>query len=160
MYSSYSLDCIVCIYIVCKEYKKRIQMEEIDTNKYQQRLQIFSFTLLTLCPIYYFILMLWPFLCDYGLKFITSCIYLLSKILISFYQIARLQYCFSSQQLHSSKHAYAKTVFIYLYLHGISLIIMLIIDVFVDVTIAAGAKINPSFLCFVEVKVFRSLDYL
>ena len=120
---------IPCCRLIYNEYCKR--KEEASTsvaNDYQLWLDrwsmlamillLFSFPMRPLDEIF--------ILCKYC-QVISDAIWLGSKVTITFYQIARLQYCFAQDQVHS-KYGYSKIWFLLLYLIGILFSFILIIE--------------------------------
>lgn len=88
-------------------------------NSYQRYLAIFSFTamLFTVLSFLFQLLQTIKELCYGGYAFV-SMFYTSSKIFLTFYQLARLQYCFANNQIHS-KLGYPKWWFILLYTFGV-----------------------------------------
>ena len=114
-----------CFRLVYKEYTKRKLQTETVSNAYQtwlNRWSMLALILLTVClavkP-----LEKWYPLCKWVFV-ISAYFYLQAKVIITFYQIARLQYCFAQSQVHS-KYGYSKGWFIFLYVNGLIILIAL-----------------------------------
>ena len=61
-------------------------------------------------------------ICTYASKFALAC-YSSYNIFMTFYQIARLQYCFMDSQIHSKKYGYSKWLFLFLYFAGFGIML-------------------------------------
>ena len=72
--------------------------------------------LITLVPAILFLTQFYV-LCKW-ITILCNFLWITARITITFYQIARLQYCFSAQQIHSHKYGYSKRWFIFLYVVG------------------------------------------
>eukprot|EP01084_Bolivina_argentea_P213184 362154_1 len=90
------------------------------------------------------------------------------KIILLYYQIARLQYCFSSEQIHSKKNSYSNFTFYFLYFVGICFLLLCIYHC----TVYAKPINVPSFGCrlipnhidfvmlyFVHIGLYTILDW-
>ena len=77
------------------------------------------------------------------------------KILLTCYQITRLQYCFSMQQIHSKKYGYSIYIFIILYIIG-----LLISCSFIILIIQMNYFIHDSYGCFNSWKGPKQIQYL
>ena len=110
-----------CGFIFIKEYSKRkTQISLHKTSIYQKLLNIWSlmiiiysiltciFAAISLIPIYIF--------CYLGTIF-TSTLWAHCKDLLTFYQIARLQYCFLNKQIHSKQYGYPQYLFYIYYIY-------------------------------------------
>eukprot|EP01084_Bolivina_argentea_P240190 403581_1 len=115
-----SLSVLICCVILISEIVKRIlinrQTESKTNNIYQKGLNLWSITTIILCVVRTTSLLFFtfPILClVFNPRYIPS--HFDCKVLFTFYQIARLQYCFH--------HQYNKCLFIILYINGFVLII-------------------------------------
>ena len=140
-----------CSYIVWKEYHKRKQLtQSVDISKYQKRLNIFSMICLSLVASDATIHIFSFWLCGYTRPF-SIYNWLAVRIFITFYQTARLQYCFSSDQVHSEKYGYSNGVFVWLFIQGAFLLIMITIDLILELTIKHVKSVNIAFRCSVDI---------
>lgn len=141
------LTAIICVRIVYQEYQKVRTSSNNHENKYQKLLTISAFSVYILCTIYHILRMIRAFDCDGWAMTTNELSYFIMKIFITFYQIARLQYCFSAEQVHS-KYGYSKYVFIWLYIHGVAILLFAIIDSSLEITSING-KYNVPYICHV-----------
>ena len=112
---------LVSFKIIHSEYLKRKNETTVHTQK---SLNIWSHTVMFIPILWLIIVLFQPIqsIC----KYVTSIRYALwhwNKYLITVYQIARLEYTFSVNQIHSTKYGYPNAWFVFLYLNGIGLII-------------------------------------
>ena len=97
--------------VFIKQYcriKHENKMNPVRNSKYQKWLDLWSLLTLFLLAIINISYMMHrvPIICEYHIYQISSTIYGLVSITFIFYQIARLQYIFSAEQIHSTKYAY------------------------------------------------------
>ena len=90
-------------------------------NKYLKRLRYISMVAMLCCGLFYIVAIVMVLHCNPTTATLTNTCYYYIKIFITFYQLSRLQYCFSSEQVHSTKYGYSKSAFNCLYLMGIVL---------------------------------------
>eukprot|EP01084_Bolivina_argentea_P066812 121822_1 len=119
----YILLLIILFWIFKSEPSKRkIKQETNDhyNSIYQRLLNISSIVVIIFCIIAAFLSLLTciPYICVYT-NGVSGFTWSLIKITLTLYQIARLNYCFSSQQVHSSKYGYSKYTFGVLYIGAI-----------------------------------------
>ena len=113
------LSIIICIYIIKIDLKsKQIQQREqpaIATSYNSKWLNFWSLTTMILFTIQLFmnLLLKIPFLCEYSFRFI-SLFWSLAQCTILMYMVNRLQFSFSTQQIHN-KYGYNKCTFYILY---------------------------------------------
>eukprot|EP01084_Bolivina_argentea_P234412 394659_1 len=114
----------LCLYLLYRELNNRKQHKEqtvhTNVNPYQKLLNIWSMLVIILAVITsVFSLMYYtPIIaCIYG-AWIGSISLLNTRVILTFYQISRLQYCFLNKQIHS-QYGYSKYVFYILYTFGI-----------------------------------------
>ena len=93
-----------------------------NDNIYQKLLKLWSFLamisiqIMPLCNILATINL--PYFLCHRFKAIAYISWVLSRIFVTFYQMARLQYCFLNKQIHSKQYGYPKYLFYILYLLG------------------------------------------
>ena len=121
-----AISLLISLRLVQNEYykRKKEKLFHLPDNIYKTWLDIWSLTVMCIPIIWFIIVLFQPVqsIC----KYITSIrfyLWHLNKYLITFYQIARLQYCFSVNQIHSTKYGYSNLWFVFLYINGIGLII-------------------------------------
>lgn len=111
----------VVLFILKKEYKKRIDStaKKVGTCKYQKSLDFWSLStiLLSLSTLFSFFIHKIPSICNYNYGLFES-LWVLTQATLTFYQIARLEYCFSAKRIHSEKYGYSDLVFKVLYMNG------------------------------------------
>ena len=105
--------------------RKQEKLNNIPPNRFKTWLNIWSMHAMLTVIVVLFISPLHAIytICKY-VNTISIYTWLLSKVSITFYQIARLQYCFSVHQIHSKKYGYSKCIFIILYTMGFILILL------------------------------------
>ena len=97
-----------------------------------------------------------PVLCEYTFSLSYSTMGI-QKVLFTYYQIARLKYCFSSDSIHSTKYGYPSCLFTYLYSMGIILSIGYVISFFLILEPKENDANNG---CFIGVSPVWSVDTL
>ena len=123
---------LACWMIVCKEYTKRKATketeEQIPSVSYQKWLNRWSILTMILFSMAVTIIPLNQIyiLCKW-IKSAYNLGYMGGKISTTFYQIARLQYCFAEEQVHS-KYGYSKGLFIFLYSCGVIGSLLLVLE--------------------------------
>ena len=113
-----------------KEYKKRKKINEnpdlkIPThNIYYIWLNRWSFLAILSCFIASILYTgrYLPYICIAAVGIDQAFLYI-TKAIIGCYQIARLQYCFLDKQIHSKKYGYHQSLFTFLYINGVLLMI-------------------------------------
>ena len=122
----------LCCRIIHKEYKKRKSEAELTiSNTYQKWLNRWSMLAMILLTMALAIKPIekWYPLCKW-IYVLSLYFYFQAKVIITFYQIARLQYCFSTAQMHS-KYGYSKGWFIFLYMNGVIISIVITCALFI-----------------------------
>ena len=76
----------------------------------------------------------------------TAFFYLI-RITITFYQTSRLQYTFSSEQIHSTKYGLSKCTFALLYFNVICFIVIFIISTIADIAIMDVKYLSGRYVC-------------
>eukprot|EP01084_Bolivina_argentea_P259424 437723_1 len=118
----HTITLITNIYILKREYTKRKTAEPAVTkNIYQRMLAVYSLATI-ICGIgqsFFWLfrtipLIICPVAGKIGLVFVSA-----SPVLITFYQITRLQYCFLDKQVHSRKYGYPQWIFVVLFIWGL-----------------------------------------
>eukprot|EP01084_Bolivina_argentea_P274620 468131_1 len=122
---------LICLLICRKEYITRRQIDSAS-NFYQKRLNILSITALIS-------ILLWSMVniidvCT-PILFIKIFFFHIHKILITIYQIGRLEYCFSVDQVHSQKYGYSKALFIFLFSNGLLMIMWTTCDMILKLSL-------------------------
>ena len=113
----------ISLYIIYRDYRNRklyaLDSKQIVLPKY---LKIYSNLTIWHIPISILLFLSYkiPYICIW--TYTTTTAYLTPKTLLTLFQIARLQLCFSQSQIHSS-FGYPKCVFICLYFVGFLLIL-------------------------------------
>lgn len=114
--------------ILKREWNHRIKSNQIQnvqkSNQYQKTLSYLSFAAIIFCGFHTMTVLLAVWFCGYALRIVSFSFYC-DRILISFYQVARLEYCFSSDQVHSQKYGYSKCTFRWLYINGVALLLLI-----------------------------------
>ena len=122
---TYGICTIIGVYILKTEYEKRSE-HNLNENKYQKWLNIWSISVI-IATIFQsslrFIATLSPNVCQYA-NFVAWIFGTNSRVLLTFYQISRLQYCFLNKQIHSKKYGYNKYIFYVLYVIGLNVSIL------------------------------------
>ena len=131
----YGIACCITSAILIKEIQQRIKMRQritdqqtkTTTSHYEGLLKFWGLMALITYPLaaIFAILNKTNIICDCVMN-VTMSLFSLLLMPIQFYQVTRLQYTFSVQQIHSN-WGYSKSTFIYLYLWGIFIIIYVII---------------------------------
>ena len=111
----------ICLLIFKRDIKNRTkyQVNYVNFNIYQKSLHWLSLItfMIILCATLINATKFIPILCvfapQFSLTFQTS-----FRISLTFYQIARLQYTFNDNNIHSKKYAYSARVFYTLYIYG------------------------------------------
>eukprot|EP01084_Bolivina_argentea_P217077 368637_1 len=108
----------VVLYLIRTETYKR-KHHKIEEPK---ALQFFAILTLFTCEFWYLIsiAIYIPYVCEYGAQLIGAA-FILTKSCLTFYQIARLQFCFSSSS--QQQIGYSNWVFKLLYINGIVFVI-------------------------------------
>ena len=121
---------ILVLFILRKEYKKRMSpdMKATSNNIYYVWLNRWSFLSILSCLIagVLYTGRYLPYICIAAVGIDQAFLYI-TKVIIGFYQIARLQYCFLDKQIHSKKYGYSQALFIFLYINGGLQIIFILI---------------------------------
>ena len=120
-----------CCRVVYKEYKKRKSEAQSVSNTYQKWLNRWSMLAMILLTMALAIKPIeqWYPLCKW-IYVLSLYFYFQAKVIITFYQIARLQLCFSTAQIHS-KYGYSKGWFIFLYMNGVIISIVITCALFI-----------------------------
>eukprot|EP01084_Bolivina_argentea_P225819 381534_1 len=124
-----SVAIILSVYIFKKEYNSFTSNPK--AIGYQKWLNLFSLSTMILCILttINYIFTVSPVVCKYPLSF-RIIFYASTRCMLTFYQIARLSYCFEQNQIHSKKYGYNKYLFVFLYINGIILILFAAISSF------------------------------
>eukprot|EP01084_Bolivina_argentea_P105379 188684_1 len=115
--------CIV-LKVLKKEYNKRQIYKETETDQYQKCLNVWSLLtiIMSMVTCVSFAVHKIPFLCRFNYGLFQAC-WVLLQCTFTFYQIARLQFCFSARRVHSTKYGFSNKTFIILYVNGVSYVI-------------------------------------
>ena len=153
------LGCIACVvtffilsYIVHTQRKRYVPIEN-HTNSVAPKLLNLWYAVTLIILVILPLLQLFSYLltiCSYG-HWIWTTLYGASGFTLTFYQIARLYYCFASKQVHSAKYGYSNHTFIFLYAIGIVLAIayIFVVSAFYFVTDQAEIDIVNNNQCLV-----------
>ena len=141
--------------IVWRDYKnlQQLKQDEHTYSKYQNRLRIFALSTMIWCGVLGIAEIMRLLFCGPFAVSLVELAFFSIRIFTTFYQLARLQYCFSAQQIHSDKYGYSNKTFICLYISGIAMVLMLIIKFILDIILSV---VNPNevskenFLCNVD----------
>lgn len=127
---------LLMIYWIKRELNQRNQIQsksetpsiKTSSGNHQMWLNRFSIGTMILCllTLLFCFFHTVPYLCEYTDP-LQQIFWVLSQYSLTFYQITRLSYCFSSEQVHSDKYGYSKHVFIILHCFGILLTIYTIV---------------------------------
>eukprot|EP01084_Bolivina_argentea_P053465 98163_1 len=112
-----------CLFLLVRDCKKRKKQETDENNTYQKILNIMSLLILIAAPLALFMwLIVQPlyFICGYPSKIGNFCEFNI-EIILTFYQIGRLQYVYMDRKNHSGKFGYSKWIFYLLYGYGFCL---------------------------------------
>ena len=107
--------------------KNKSQTDSISNDSQKWFYFASNTTFITLIPMAFSnFIITFPVMCKYFFTLHVASHYV-SRISLTYYQIVRLQYCFSSSQVHSTKYGYSKWIFIGLYIWGIIVTISILI---------------------------------
>eukprot|EP01084_Bolivina_argentea_P013614 25556_1 len=122
----YPLSIAFLIFVIYKDYNKRKDASYVIVN--QKWLQIWSMCTMISCTllITFYLFHKIPYICLYTYRLETP-LFTLSGVLLTYYQISRLEYCFSVGNIHSNTYGINKCTFITLYVIGMLLPIFTII---------------------------------
>eukprot|EP01084_Bolivina_argentea_P173965 301343_1 len=112
---AYSISFICISYLIKSNWSRRTKQD----NLYERLLNFWSLSTMICFQLTSLLMALTtlPTICVlryYG----PSTLYLMGKVFLIFYQIARLQYCFSKTQIHSERYGYSICFFRILYCNG------------------------------------------
>ena len=119
------ISALISIIILKRDYTKR------KGWKIKTKLDLFSICTLIICVIANIMASLkYASICKLlTLVYFGAYNFQIIRIFITLYQISRLEYCFSVNQVHSKKYGYPKWIFMLLYAQGIILLIAATISV-------------------------------
>ena len=109
----------ICVLIILNILRNEIKKRKLheDLNKWFYIGSNATFLTLILSGILSVVITI-PTICKYIFPLYMMFLFF-PRIALTFYQIIRLQYCFSSSQTHSSKYGYNKWLFVVLYIWGV-----------------------------------------
>ena len=125
--------------------KRKIKQTENTSNIYTVWLNRFTVLTMAICAssLLFGIINKIPIICEYTYALPSMC-WGLAPATITMYQIVRLQYVFSANQVHSKKYGYSKYIFIVLYIYGVLLMLSLITAVWFAFNVEANGKYGCS----------------
>ena len=112
--------CVASYILYRKESKENKIEPKINTNIYQKMLNLscrLTLTTFIIMNFSWLIGLIFSSLCYYGVLLGITC-WGASRLFLTFYQTARLQYCFLDKQIHSKKYGYPQCLFYILYIFG------------------------------------------
>ena len=143
--------CILVILIILfKEYQsqKQLKQDQLLKNNYQKSMRFFSISTIIGCLLFQIFSLNSVFNCS-RLQSMTELFWYQNRTLTTFYQISRLQYTFSVDQIHSQKYGYSKKTFILLYIMGIIYAIFIFIRQIAELSVSQQVE-EPPFRCIVR----------
>ena len=127
---------ILSIYIVRRDYAKRIKLKGQGSLTGDRSLHVFSIANLILSVIYNIIqdTLYFQRCSNPGLNYLNLYIWWNIKNTTILYQIARLKNCFSSKQVQSANLGYPNWLFNVLYIYGVMLMIIALVRFILNVS--------------------------
>ena len=145
----YPLTILILIRIIYKNVTKQAgQNNKVGHNIYQTWLNRFSLSSMVCIAftLFFGITHKIPVICLYLNAKFAIITWTLSRLTVTFYQIMRLKYCFSSQQVHSSKYGYNNWIFRVLFLWVTMLVAFMVILTIIGLRVSTenefGCKIK------------------